>query len=137
MKVDQARRSNVSNTKRSKSTIKSGEMAFTAVLDGEIKTERPSPSVKVATLDAIVPIDSAAIEEQHKNLAKGRAVFILDRLEDIRQGLLLGAISQSGLQELARTIREARGETLDPKMSDILDDIELRAKIELAKLEQN
>ena len=137
MKVDQARRSNVSNTKRSKSTIKSGEMAFTAVLDGEIKTERPSPSVKVATLDAIVPIDSAAVEEQHKNLAKGRAVFILDRLEDIRQGLLLGAISQSGLQELARTIREARGETLDPKMSDILDDIELRAKIELAKLEQN
>ncbi|MEC7972136.1 MAG: flagellar assembly protein FliX [Pseudomonadota bacterium] len=137
MKVDQARRSNVSNTKRSKSTIKSGEMAFTAVLDGEIKTERPSPSVKVATLDAIVPIDSATVEEQHKNLAKGRAVFILDRLEDIRQGLLLGAISQSGLQELARTIREARGETLDPKMSDILDDIELRAKIELAKLEQN
>jgi hypothetical protein len=137
MKVDQARRSNVSNTKRSKSTIKSGEMAFTAVLDGEIKTERPSPNVKVAALDAIVPIDSAAIEEQHKNLAKGRAVFILDRLEDIRQGLLLGAVSQSGLQELARTIREARGETLDPKMSDILDDIELRAKIELAKLEQN
>ena len=137
MKVDQARRSNVSNTKRSKSTIKSGEMAFTAVLDGEIKTERPSPNVKVAALDAIVPIDSAAVEEQHKNLAKGRAVFILDRLEDIRQGLLLGAISQSGLQELARTIREARGETLDPKMSDILDDIELRAKIELAKLEQN
>ena len=137
MKVDQARRSNVSNTKRSKSTIKSGEMPFTAVLDGEIKTERPSPSVKVATLDAIVPIDSATIEEQHKNLAKGRAVFILDRLEDIRQGLLLGAVSQSGLQELARTIREARGETLDPKMSDILDDIELRAKIELAKLEQN
>ena len=137
MKVDQARRSNVSNTKRSKSTIKSGEMPFTAVLDGEIKTERPSPSVKVATLDAIVPVDSATVEEQHKNLAKGRAVFILDRLEDIRQGLLLGAISQSGLQELARTIREARGETLDPKMSDILDDIELRAKIELAKLEQN
>ena len=137
MKVDQARRSNVSNTKRSKSTIKSGEMAFTAVLDGEIKTERPSPNVKVAALDAIVPIDSAAVEEQHKNLAKGRAVFILDRLEDIRQGLLLGAVSQSGLQELARTIREARGETLDPKMSDILDDIELRAKIELAKLEQN
>ena len=137
MKVDQARRSNVSNTKRSKSTIKSGEMPFTAVLDGEIKTERPSPSVKVATLDAIVPVDSATIEEQHKNLAKGRAVFILDRLEDIRQGLLLGAISQSGLQELARTIREARGETPDPKMSDILDDIELRAKIELAKLEQN
>jgi hypothetical protein len=137
MKVDQARRSNVSNTKRSKSTIKSGEMAFTAVLDGEIKTEHPSPSVKVASLDAIVPIDSAAVEEQHKNIAKGRAVFILDRLEDIRQGLLLGAVSQSGLQELARTIREARGETLDPKMSDILDDIELRAKIELAKLEQN
>ena len=137
MKVDQARRSNVSNTKRSKRTVKSGEMAFTAVLDGEIKTERPSPNVKVAALDAIVPIESATVEEKNKNLARGRAIFILDRLEDIRQGLLLGAISRSGLQELAQTIGEAREGTLDPKMIDILDDIELRAKIELAKLEQN
>ena len=137
MKVDQARRSSVSTTKRSKSTVKSGETAFTAILDGEIKTERPASNVKVAALDAIVPVESATLEDSDKNSAKSRAIFILDRLEDIRQGLLLGAISQSGLQELARTIREARGEPLDPKMSDILDDIELRAKIELAKLEQN
>ena len=137
MKVDQARRSSVSTTKRSKNTVKSGETAFTAILDGEIKTERPAANVKVAALDAIVPVESATLEDSDKNSAKSRAIFILDRLEDIRQGLLLGVISQSGLQELAIAIKETREGSLDPKMSDILDDIELRAKIELAKLEKN
>ena len=137
MKVDQARRGSVSTTKRSKSTVKSGETAVTAILDGEIKTERPVANVKVAALDAIVPVESAALENSDKNSAKSRATFILDRLEDIRQGLLLGVISQSGLRELARAIKETREGSLDPKMSDILDDIELRAKIELAKLEKN
>ena len=35
----------------------------------------------------------------------------------------------------AGTIKETRASALDPVMSDILDEIELRAKIELAKFE--
>ena len=72
--------------------------------------------------------------DSDKKQASSR-VLILDRLEDIRQGLLVGAISKPRLEELAGTIKETREAALDPVMSDILDEIELRAKIELAKFE--
>ena len=79
------------------------------------------------------------LSHQRRILIKNKLVLeppkSLDRLEDIRQGLLVGAISKPRLEELAGTIKETRESALDPVMSDILDEIELRAKIELAKLE--
>ncbi|MEC8234269.1 MAG: flagellar assembly protein FliX [Pseudomonadota bacterium] len=134
MKVDPARRTNVSNTKRSKGTVKSTDLAFTSVLDAELRTEQSTANLKVSTVDALLPVESATADSD-KEQASSRATQILDRLEDIRQGLLVGAISKPRLEELAGTIKETRASALDPVMSDILDEIELRAKIELAKFE--
>ena len=134
MKVDPARRTNVSNTKRSKGAAESADLAFTSVLDAELKTEQSTPNLKVSTVDALMPVESATADSDRKQ-ASSRAAQILDRLEDIRQGLLVGAISKPRLEELAGTIKETRASALDPVMSDILDEIELRAKIELAKFE--
>ena len=135
MKVDPARRTNVSNTKRSKSAAESADLAFTSVLDAELKTEQSTPNLKVSTVDAPLPIEATKLDSD-KRPASSRAVLILDRLEDIRQGLLVGAISKPKLQELAGAIKETREAALDPEMNDILDEIELRAKIELAKFEE-
>jgi hypothetical protein len=54
----------------------------------------------------------------------------------VRKGLLMGAIPQSKLSQLSRLARDQRDGTLDPALSAILDDIEVRAEVELAKLEQ-
>jgi hypothetical protein len=59
---------------------------------------------------------------------------ILDRLEDVRRGLLAGAIPKDRLQELAHMVREKRDRGADPVISRLLDEIELRAEVELAKL---
>ena len=134
MKVDPARRTNVSNTKRSKGTVKSTDLAFTSVLDAELRTEQSTANLKVSTVDVLLPVEPATADSDKKQ-DSSRASRILDRLEDIRQGLLVGAISKPRLEELAGTIKETRETALDPAMSDILDEIELRAKIELAKLE--
>lgn len=134
MKVDPARRPSVSNTKRSKGTVKSTDLAFTSVLDAELRTEQSTANLKVSTVDVLLPVEPATADSDKKQ-ASSRASRILDRLEDIRQGLLVGAISKPRLEELAGTIKETRASALDPVMSDILDEIELRAKIELAKLE--
>ena len=134
MKVDPARRPSVSNTKRSKGTVKSTDLAFTSVLDAELRTEQSTANLKVSTVDVLLPVEPATAESDKKQ-ASSRAARILDRLEDIRQGLLVGAISKPRLEELAGTIKETRASALDPVMSDILDEIELRAKIELAKFE--
>tara|TARA_B100000925_G_scaffold255837_1_gene209366 strand:+ start:32 stop:442 length:411 start_codon:yes stop_codon:yes gene_type:complete len=134
MKVDPARRTNVSNTKRSKGTVQSTDLAFTSVLDAELRTEPSTANLKVSTVDALSPVELEMADSDNKH-ASSRANLILDRLEDIRQGLLIGAISKPRLEELAGTIKETRDSALNPEMSDILDEIELRAKVELAKLE--
>ena len=63
-----------------------------------------------------------------------RGADILDRLEDVRRGLLMGAVPKDKLAELARTMREKRERGADPIISRLLDEIELRAEVELAKL---
>ena len=59
--------------------------------------------------------------------------MMLERLEEIRAGLLLGAIPRSQLVDLARVAQETRENFVDPALNDVLDDIELRARVELAK----
>ena len=63
-----------------------------------------------------------------------RGYDILDHLDDIRLGLLDGSFARSRLVELGQDIKEARDQVIDPELSSILDDIELRAAVELAKL---
>ena len=53
---------------------------------------------------------------------------------EIRLGLLLGTIPQSRLEQLAHLVRAQREQLNDPKLTAVLDEIELRAAVELAKL---
>lgn len=62
---------------------------------------------------------------------------ILDHLDEIRLGLLSGSLSSMRLMELGREVEEVRETVIDPQLSAILDDIELRAAVELAKLEKS
>lgn len=71
-------------------------------------------------------------KERQRRAQRGNE--LLDRLEEIREGLLLGAIPKSRLQELAQIVREKRERGADPVISRLLDEIELRAEVELAKL---
>ena len=59
---------------------------------------------------------------------------ILDRLEEVRHGLLLGMIPKERLLDLARMVRARRDSIGDPRLAALLDEIELRAEVELAKL---
>lgn len=60
---------------------------------------------------------------------------MLDQLEEIRVGLLTGAIPRDRLEALDRLVQENRGQVVDPRLGEILDEIELRARVELAKLD--
>lgn len=84
-------------------------------------------------VDALLSLQE--VEDSTTGRSKGlkHADDLLDRLDEIRLGLLTGALSRENLQELARAVRQRRGESLDPQLNDILDQIELRAAVELAK----
>ena len=76
--------------------------------------------------------DAPSFEDRQRRAKRG--VEILDRLEEIRRGFLLGTIPKDKLAELARIVREKRERGADAVISRLLDEIELRAEVELAKL---
>lgn len=76
--------------------------------------------------------DSTERRARQRALQRGDAM--LDELEELRLGLLLGRIPRARLEQLAHLVRARREQVDDPKLMSILDEIELRAAVELAKL---
>jgi hypothetical protein len=71
--------------------------------------------------------------ERRKAFKKGR--LTLEALSQLRDALLFGTLPVSTIEKLERIVAEERGTTTDPVLNGILDEIELRAAVELAKLE--
>ena len=129
------------------STRKNGRVSsaggdFASFLEG---TEETSPSsvgaaTGVAGLDALLAaqtVGDALQDGGKKRRAAAHGNDILDKLEDLRMAILTGKVSKAKLIELARMLRDQRETGLDDELNRILDDIELRAQVELAKLSSN
>lgn len=66
--------------------------------------------------------------------AVSRGQDLLERLEEIRHGLLIGSIPVERLQQLQITLSNMDVNAEDPQLTEIIGDIEVRAAVELAKL---
>jgi hypothetical protein len=86
----------------------------------------------VAALLALQDVESPT---ERKRRSVKRAGKLLDELEALKIALLGGELSQAKLDALGRAVREQRSATDDPKLEAVLDEIETRAAVELAKLE--
>jgi len=83
---------------------------------------------------AIQEVDEVDDAAKRASRGKKRAQEMLDKLDEIRLGLLSGELTADRVVELARTVQSRRVEVDDPKLAEILDAIDLRAQVELAKL---
>ena len=61
----------------------------------------------------------------------------MDRLEAVRLGLLSGGIPISELRSIADLVERQRESVTDAGLQALLDEIELRARVELAKYERD
>lgn len=99
-----------------------------------------APAVTHATplgaAEAILALQEVGDFAERRRHARERGHSMLDRLEAIRLGLLEGWIGGESLRSLQRLVSERHGDLGDPRLGEILDEIELRAAVELAKLEQ-
>jgi hypothetical protein len=87
------------------------------------------------SLDALLSLQVAGdgTSEEATRKAKHRASLLLAKLEHIRLGILAGGIPKSSLQQLSTMVSQHRAEVMDPVLGEILDEIDLRAQVELAK----
>jgi hypothetical protein len=90
----------------------------------------------IAALDSILALQDIGdpMDGRSKGLKHGEQ--LLDILDAVRDGLLAGGIPRATLNKLAVAVTRRHDVFADPKLQDVLDQIELRAHVELAKLEQ-
>ncbi|WP_068874151.1 MULTISPECIES: flagellar assembly protein FliX [unclassified Phenylobacterium] len=89
----------------------------------------------VMGVEALLALQDVESPTERKRRSVRRASRLLDQLDGIKVALLGGELSQSQLDSLARAVREQRSATEDPQLEAVLDEIETRAAVELAKLE--
>lgn len=95
-----------------------------------------SMALSVSSLSVVLAVQEMpdAATGRAKQRARDRGLKMLDFLEEIRVGLLMGMIPKERLEQLAQMVRAKRELVDDPGLTAILDEIELRAAVELAKL---
>ncbi len=112
---------------------KSGEV-FSAPQPGSAsKAPPPGPLQSAAGIDAILALQGIEDPLVAKKRAVKHGQSMLDTLEEMKGDLLSGRISEGRLNRLMALVTRARQQA-DPDLDALIDDIELRAKVELAKL---
>jgi len=66
---------------------------------------------------------------------KARAEDILKMLDDLRLEMLYGQVTKGRLLALSQSLQQHRPQITDVRLAGVLDEIDLRAKVELAKFE--
>ena len=96
-------------------------------------------AASVEGVDAILAMQETG--DSSEQLARKQACAygedLLNKLKVIQDGLLFGAIPKDRLAELAHKIRSSRARVQDPRLNEILGEIELRAEVEIAKYTRN
>lgn len=90
-----------------------------------------SPMHAVNGVLALQEVDDATARASR---GKMRAQEMLEKLDEIRHGLLAGGLPRQKVVELARIVQTRKIHVDDPRLAEILDEIDLRAQVELAKL---
>ncbi|MGA0604595.1 flagellar assembly protein FliX [Phenylobacterium sp. VNQ135] len=100
--------------------------------------ERPAAVGGVSAVmgvEALLALQDVGGPLERKRRSVRRAGQILDVLDGLKVALLGGDLGAGDLDRLRRAIQDERQATDDPKLEGVLDEIETRAAVELAKLE--
>jgi len=89
----------------------------------------------VNSLEVLMALQEVGGPLERRRRATNRAGVILGALEGLKLDLLEGKLTPGAMQALTRAVREQRSLTDDPALEGLLDEIETRAAVELAKLE--
>ncbi|VAW01971.1 hypothetical protein MNBD_ALPHA06-1886 [hydrothermal vent metagenome] len=134
MKIHSTRNTQVVSKGKSKKSVSKSTFSPTNT------SQNPSAptitaSSPIASLDALIALQAESPVETVVEKETRRAVSLLDILDTIRIGLLDGGIPETSLKRLLIALGEQREETGDPALEAILEQVEIRAQVELAKLE--
>lgn len=91
------------------------------------------PVASVGSVEALLALQGGHDEEGARQRATQRAFTLLDVLDDLKIALLDGGVPRSKLVQLMDVLKARRESVSDPRLEAMLDEVETRAAVELAK----
>jgi len=122
------------NVSRPKKTSGASASNFADMVSSETSaSEGVTSASPVMAIDQLIGLQEVDDALNGKKQAKQHGFDILDKLDMLRLQILDGKISKEQLMQLARSVTARRAVTADPHLLAILDEIDLRAQVEIAK----
>lgn len=129
-------------TTRRRDTNTSGTGAFSELMESlstaptsvASAPEAVEETQGVMSVDGLLSIQGVSEELLRRRKQLKQAHLTLDSLEELRRALLMGEVPVYLLRTLEERMASMRREERDPAMREVLEEIELRAAVELAKL---
>ena len=136
MKVGASRQIGSTSSKRAVSSRGVGSGFAVDEADGSRGVAGLGAASSLAAVDSLLALQEAggledATSSPRRAVARGERM--LDILDDIKLSILGGQIPREKLTRLLSLVESHQTQVTDPRLVDILDHIELRARVELAK----
>lgn len=107
---------------------------FSKEISGDTPVVAPPSAGGVAALSSLLSVQEVNDPLQERKRAIKRGEDILEELDELRHGLLIGSYPEEKLNRILAMVKSQTGHFADPRLKEILGEIELRAAVELAKL---
>jgi predicted outer membrane protein len=123
-------------TSRSSSSDKASFINhLSAAMGGDGEVDEATSVAGAAGVAGILGIQAAeeATERENRKKAVEYGADVLADLDDLRMGLVTGRYSKVQLERLSVNLQNRRDNVTDQKLIEILDEIDLRAQVEIAK----
>jgi len=113
---------------------RAGASSFVGELTDDAPVHSTAAIADVGGINTLLTIQEVTDPTAERKRAVRRGQDMLERLDELRHGLLMGSIPSEKLDSLLATVRRQHDRVADPRLREVLREIEVRAAVELAKL---
>lgn len=133
----------IHNASKLKKIRKAGDSNFGEFLSAAEEAEQtasgssPMPAMEAGAINPFLALQEVSEEESKRQKSMQQGKQSLDMLDTLRREILTGQTSSKTIQRMQMQVEQIRANTPpDPKLQEIMGDIELRLAVEAAKLEK-
>lgn len=129
------RTGNVDKKKKTQSSSASGDVRFAELLESLQGAAAATPTMPVQGRGGVGSYTGGFDEEAPKD-PQGRSNWLVERLEDLQRDILAGEPTLA-VEKLRRALADKAMDinALPPQVRTLIEEIELRASVEMAKIE--
>ena len=109
---------------------------FRVAATEEQSVQRSQATQGASQVGALLALQEVPDADERPARAARRGADLLDMLDSLRMEMLLGRVPRQRLERISATLAQQRGRIADPVLAEVVQEIEVRAAVELAKFAQ-